>query len=104
MFMSKDPEYLAKWVIIVEGLPLLSGNALPYFNDTTFKFGNVNWDKNNSRLCSFDNEPVLKAFQKVFPGDYKLIWRVSDDVHPFSGVTIKFNKSEDEMWHRLKYE
>ena len=45
----------------------------------------------------------MYAFQEVFPGDYKLVWKDCGDKWPMNGVSIKFNNSEDEMWHRLKY-
>lgn len=81
-----------KWV---DTLPFIHANCLPW-NAT---FGNFSSDK----LLNIDTMAVMNAFQEVCTGDYKLVWKNSTDNSPFTGVTIKFNKSEDEMWHILKH-
>lgn len=79
----------------VDTLPFIHANCLPWNAD----FGNFSTDK----LLNIDNIAVMNAFQEVYSGDYKLVWKTSTDNSPFTGVTIKFNKSEDEMWFRLKH-
>lgn len=71
----------AQWIRVVDGLPFLSANAFPTTSERHYK----------------------EVFQSKYPGDYEVVWREPDEVNPYAGVTIKFNKSEDEMWHRLKH-
>lgn len=76
-----DIEIAARWIFNVDGMPVLSANALPTTSLAHYK----------------------EVFQSVYSGDYEVVWREPDDKWQYSGITIKFNKSEDEMWHRLKY-
>ena len=82
-------------IMWVDGMPFISGNALP-FNAIPGFFS-------SNQLENIDANSVMYAFQEVFPGDYKLGWKDCGDKWPMNGVSIKFNNSEDEMWHRLKY-
>ena len=82
-------------IMWVDGMPFISGNALP-FDALTGHFS-------SNQLLNINTSAVMKAFKEVFPGDYELVWKNGSDKWPMYGVTIKFNNSEDEMWHRLKH-
>lgn len=81
-----------KWV---DTLPFIYANCLPW-NASIEHFS-------SDHLLNIDTTGVMNAFQEVYPGDYKLVWKNPTENSPLVGVTIKFNKSEDEMWHILKH-
>jgi len=82
-------------IIWVDGMPFISGNALP--------FDALPGHFSSNQLLNINTSAVMRAFKEVFPGDYDLVWKDCGDKCPMNGVSIKFNNSEDEMWHRLKY-
>jgi hypothetical protein len=82
-------------IMWVDSLSFISGNALP--------FNTMHGHFSSNQLENIDNNSVMNAFQQVLPGDYKLVRSNGGVDWPMHGVTIKFNKSEDEVLHRLKH-
>jgi hypothetical protein len=67
----------------INGLPFISGNALPLFPSTT---------------------PV-EVFRSAYPefADSIIVKKIDHADYPFGGHTISFTTSEAECWFRLKH-